>query len=104
MTDRVLFCLFVFFFVFLTDKQAERWAGRQLLTQLQIRPGVSAKPEGAKLIFIRHDRLKPHLPCHAVDLWMERLPMGRIDFVTLWCGVSVTPSLLMPVSEVAHVY
>lgn len=57
---------------FLTDKRA----GRQLLTQLQIRPGVSAKPGGAKLIFIRHDRLKPHLPCHAVDPWMERLPLG----------------------------
>lgn len=61
---------------FMTDKQAERQADRQLLTQLQIRPGVSGKPWGAKLIFIRHDRLKPLLPCHAVDPLMERLLIG----------------------------
>lgn len=44
---------------FMMDKQAERRSGRQLLTQLQIRSGVSGKPVGARLTFIRHDRLTP---------------------------------------------
>lgn len=40
------FCFFLEEGGGLTDKQAERQADRQLLTQLQIRPGVSAKPGG----------------------------------------------------------
>ena len=57
---------------------------------------------GAKLIFIRHDRLKPHLPCHPIDPHRDRLSMGLIDFLTLWSCVwlpllfTLTLSFLMP--------
>lgn len=56
--------------VILTDRQT---AADPVADQTRC---VSETSEGPKLIFIRHDMLKPHLPCHAVDPGMERLPMG----------------------------
>lgn len=51
--------------------------------------------EGRRLIFIRHDRLKPHLPCHAVDPQMEEID-GRLEGFLLpsgpvWLSASPLP-------------
>lgn len=67
---KILLCYF--------DKQADRQADRQTAADPVARRTrcVSEALEGPELIFIRRDRLKPHLPCHAVDPGMERLAMG----------------------------